>query len=433
MNKILIFTTDVLPFKGLPASGGSLRSLQVIKGLESHGFDVVYYMQSESTYLLEQFKGKLPPDLKSRSWTFSNQDEIIKREKPDVIVVMRPMHLKWIEQHDIPVAVDLAGPGAIEQETLSGNIDARFIYLPQKLRGIMGGDFFTCAGYRQRYYFMAFFLMAGVALEDLDVHPMPHAMPSDMPPRPVPDPDRKSLVFSGGFYPWFNPIPPLSAAAKALLETRSGYLDFYGSSHQTTDTDARTFNEFRAEMEQNPRVTFHGYVPREDILDIYSRSYAAIELMLRNAERELAFTTRTVEFLWAGLPVIYSDYQELSDLIRDYGAGWVVSPTDSEAVSALIHRIMDNPDEVAEASRNAQRLVSEKLTYEEVIKPLAEFCKNPWRRKRTATRQLTSIEDALAAKDAEIQAMQNSRSWKITAPLRSGFTFFENLRRKLLR
>ena len=433
MNKILIFTTDVLPLEGLPGSGGSLRSLQVIKGLESYGFDVVYYMQGESTYLLDKFKGNLPPDLKSRSWTFANQDEIIKREKPDAIVVMRPMHLRWTEKHDIPVAVDLAGPGAIEQQTLSGNIDARFLYLSQKLRGIMGGDFFTCAGHRQRYYFMAFLLMAGVELEAAIVHTMPFAMPSKLPAPPPPNPDRKTVLFAGGFYPWLNPYSALHTVGNEILKSKDGYLDIYGTSHESTDDDSRAFNRFRAAMKANPRVSFHGYVSWDRLHDAFSQSYVATEVMMQTAERELAVAARTTDFLWAGLPVICSDFMEVSELIGEYGAGWPVSPTDSEALSSLIHHLLENPDEVTEASRNAQRLVREKLTYEQVIEPLAEFCKNPRRRRRTASEGLTSIEDALAGKDAEIQSMMNSRSWRLTAPLRAGFTLFENFRRKLLR
>jgi len=106
--------------------------------------------------------------------------------------------------------------------------------------------------------------------------------------------------------------------------------------------------------------------------------------MPRNAERELAFTTRTVEFLWAGLPVIYNDYAELSDLIREYGAGWLISPTDRGAISEAVREIMDDPGKVAEASANARSLVRENLLYDKVIVPLAEFCRNPEVRVRSS-------------------------------------------------
>jgi hypothetical protein len=102
--------------------------------------------------------------------------------------------------------------------------------------------------------------------------------------------------------------------------------------------------------------------------------------MPRNPERELAFTTRTVEFMWAGLPVIYNDYAELSDLIGRYQAGWLVAPGNSSQLEEVVKGIAADPEAVRRASANARRLVRENLTYEKVITPLADFCRHPYRR-----------------------------------------------------
>jgi hypothetical protein len=121
-------------------------------------------------------------------------------------------------------------------------------------------------------------------------------------------------------------------------------------------------------------------IPRNELIRIYCQSHIAIDLMQRNAERELAFTTRTVEYLWCGLPVIYNDYAELSEYIAQYQAGWCLDPADPNALRAVIEHIFDNPDDVAERGRNAQRLVRECLTWDRSIDPLDQFCRNPRRR-----------------------------------------------------
>jgi glycosyltransferase involved in cell wall biosynthesis len=384
MNKVLVFCSDVIPLNGLATSGGGLRSLQIIEGLRSAGLEVVYSMPW-NRFLRREFNDRIPNHVRKRLWTDSNQDEIIKKEKPDVIVCVKPSTRKWFGRHEIPLAIDFHGPDLIEFEQMAKVYlpQARYTLATRKLQSITQGDFFTCAGRRQRYYFMAFLMMAGVDISDLEIHYMPVAMPPHLPDR-KPDWERRSIVFSGGFYPWLNPIPALNALSKHLRRIGAGHLEIYGGSHETNPEDKQQFEKFKAELSENPFVSFHGFVPREDVLKAYRRAYAAFELMPKNVEREMAFTTRTVEYLWAGLPVIYNDYAELSELIGKYQAGWLVSPDDFDAIAEVLEKILDDPDEVAKASENAQRLVKENLLYNLVIEPLAEFCRNPTVRKRTA-------------------------------------------------
>jgi hypothetical protein len=103
-----------------------------------------------------------------------------------------------------------------------------------------------------------------------------------------------------------------------------------------------------------------------------------------NLERELAFTTRTVEYLWAGLPVIYNNYAELSEYIERYKAGWCVDPDNPEEIREVIKQILDNPEQLVEYSMNAQKLVRENFTCDKTIKPLVEFCRNPKKRDRSS-------------------------------------------------
>ncbi len=382
MNKVLVFCSDVLPLDGLGTSGGGLRSWQIIKGLESQGLEVVYSMPW-NRFLRRKFNADIPSQVTERLWTDSNQDEIIEKEKPDVIVCVKPATKKWKNNHEIPVAIDFHGPDLIEFEQMAKAFlpMARFTLATRKLQTISLGDFFTCAGLRQRYYFMGFLMMAGVDISEMAIHYMPVAMSPDLPAH-EPDLDRRSIIFSGGFYPWLNPMPALKSLADELQQRGLGRLDIYGGSHETNPEDKHQFEEFQKEMAKNPSVTFHGFVSRDEVLEAYRTGYVAFELMPRNVERELAFTTRTVEFLWAGLPVIYNDYAELSDLIRQYQAGWLISAGDRQALSEVVREVQDDPDTVAEKSRNAQRLIRENLVYDQVIGPLAEFCHRPYLRKR---------------------------------------------------
>jgi hypothetical protein len=115
-----------------------------------------------------------------------------------------------------------------------------------------------------------------------------------------------------------------------------------------------------------------------------------MDVMQRNPERELAFTTRTVEYMWCGLPVIHHDYDELSDLIREYEAGWTVDPADRAALDRVVAEILAKPAEAARRGRNAQRLVRERLTWDRTAESLDYFVRHP-RLRQNADRQPAPI------------------------------------------
>ena len=118
---------------------------------------------------------------------------------------------------------------------------------------------------------------------------------------------------------------------------------------------------------------------RDQLLEIYRSASVALEAMLYNLERELAFTTRTIEYLWCGLPVLYNDYGEVSEHIREYDAGWTVDPESDAQLAAALEEIFCDPGAVRRKSRNAQRLVRERFTWDRTIEPLLDFLRHPSR------------------------------------------------------
>jgi len=382
VNRILVFCSDVLPLKGMATSGGGLRSWQIVQGLAAHGLEVVYSMP-ETCYLSRTFREHIPQEARENLWTSRNQDEVIQKVKPDVIILTKPALKSWHKKYDIPLVIDFHGPDLIEAEQMFKGFEPsiRVQRSIAKLRTVAEADFFTCAGNRQRHYFMAFLILAGVALEDLDIHVMPVAMSGELPQHRT-DLEDRFIIFAGGFYPWLNPMPALLDLADCLGRLGGLTLQIFGGIHGTNPEEKRVFDLFKEKMERNPHVTFHGTVSRDELMTWYQRACAAFEIMPWNAERELAFTTRTVEFLWAGLPVIYNDYAELSELIGQYEAGWLVPPGNVPALEKVVKLVAEDSAALQRASENAQRLVREKLTYDKVIGPLATFCQHPRRRER---------------------------------------------------
>jgi hypothetical protein len=80
--------------------------------------------------------------------------------------------------------------------------------------------------------------------------------------------------------------------------------------------------------------------------------------------------------------VIYNNYAELSQLIREYQAGWTIDPTDHAALQRAVAEVFVQPERIREYSHNAQRLVRERLTWDRTIDPLDAICRSPTFRPR---------------------------------------------------
>ena len=126
-------------------------------------------------------------------------------------------------------------------------------------------------------------------------------------------------------------------------------------------------------LEACSRVHFMGMISRSELLDHYSKAHVAVDLMQRNPKRELAFTTRTVEYLWCGLVPIYNNYSDLSEPIRQYRAGWIIDPNDTATMDSTISTILNEPEILNPMMSAAQMLAREKFNWEVQGRKLLEM------------------------------------------------------------
>lgn len=383
MSRILIFNAGIPPIDTrMPASGDGLRAWQLYQGLKLHGFDVHLSILKE-TY--NKFKTVIPDEFGNIVFdsTLGSQTEIIKKVQPDVILFTHwPTVL--IKYTDVPVVIDFHGPHIIERyfqkhRTLDENIR-------EKLYKIRTGDFFTCAGEYQKYYFISWLLEAGVMdiIYEKNICNVPISLDPNLPQinynKKLEKPIR--CVYSGMFLPWQDPFNAFAVVSEVFNKDKEGILEIFGGKHPIHQIDTKAFDDFIKENKNNSYVKFKGIISRNELIEKYKNAHVALDLMSWNLERELAFTTRTVEYLWAGLPVIYNNYAELSEYIERYKAGWCVDPDNPEEIREVIKQILDYPEQLVEYSMNAQKLVIDNFTWDKTIKPLVEFCRNPKKRDR---------------------------------------------------
>jgi len=372
MKKILVVSGDILPLPGFPTSGAGLRAWGLGQGLIANGFQVIFAMPIgwKSADL------PLPPlNFEVYRWHPYNLEKVIRDSRPEAVIFCHWPAVQIRRRLDIPTIIDFHGPHALER-AFQG-LEASGWNSLQKIEALRKADFFLCAGDKQKVYFLAWLLISGFDLKKTPIASVPVCLSPDLPLR-GPDQEEPILVYGGVYLPWQDPTAGLLTAAETLEQERVGILKLFGGGHPFIPLEVPPlFQELEERLKRFSRVSFEGIRPHDELVSFYSRATAAVDLMAFNYERELAFTTRTVEYLWCGLPVIHNDFDELAVLIREYDAGWVLDPEDRTSLQTIISGILHHPEQVHIKSRNAQTLVRDRLTWDKAVRPLVDFLKDP--------------------------------------------------------
>lgn len=375
--KFLVFTTDIIPMPGLPTSGTALRTFGLIEGLRCHGHEVVVSVPqtalhgfkksglSDKTQIsLEQLNS-----LESLSFNSENQNNILARENPDVIICGHWPAMALKVRPSQMLVVDLAGPHLLERH-YQGSPGHTFATLG-KLGAIATADAFIVSGPSQRNYFLSFMVRAGfrevnsrvveISMPLNPVQPKPSSQIDDQYPR---------FIFGGVFLPWQDPSWALNSLGKILVERSKGILQLIGGKHPHYNVDQGQYGELFSKLSENPFVEVSPLLPFDEFRNKLSTSDVAIDLMSWNLERQLAVTIRSTTYLWAGLPVIYNNYADLGRLIDKYNAGWTLAPEDHQRFSEITTEIFENPSIVRKKSLNALRLAREHFSWDKAVTPL---------------------------------------------------------------
>ena len=373
-RRVLVISSDILPYPDMPTVGSGLRAWGLGQGLKSCGHEVLFSMPRAALTGREEVA---PPEAVELAWEHTTLAAVVRTAQPDVVVVCNwpIMDLLPTELVEVPVILDQHGSHYLEREYQRfGDSDDN---ARRKISALGKADFFTCAGKKQLAYFQSWLERAGWTEQERREQSaaIPVSLSPDLPER---HPGSElTFVYGGVFLPWQDPSNGLSALVDMLERRKNGKLCFFGGKHPVYPVDTGIFDDLLEQLKKSPHVVVPGMVSHDDLIADYTRAHVAMDLMKRNPERELAFTTRTVEYLWCGLPVIYNDYAELSDYICEYNAGWIVDPEDREAIFAVLDEIFEHPEQVVERGHNAQRLVRERLSWDRTITPLDYFIRHP--------------------------------------------------------
>ena len=306
--------------------------------------------------------------------------DVIRKVDPDVVLLEAMEEARRLPDGRFAVVLDAFAPRVLEQQFQSGADQREAILV---LDALQRADHFIYSNERQKYFHLPLLALAGVDCTQNAGDVVRISCPPDLPP--VQKPRDPIFVAGGVFWPWADLSTGLGSLLSILEARSTGNIHLYGGEYALR-SDTTEYTDPRETLPRDhARLQFKGMVPVDELWDDYRNATVAFDLMAPNPEREINLSFRQIDYLRCGLPIITAPRQVIAADLLEYGAGWTIEPGDTEALRALVDRLIDNPDEVAVASAAAQKLARERYAWDVTTAPLDAFIRQPRRRQSRET------------------------------------------------
>lgn len=396
MTKVLLICND---FVGENMAGPGIRYWELTRTL-GRSFDVTL---------------AIPPFVATPSLSFDEEWLHVCHTKQelralvtscDVIITLGIVFLLYpfVIESGKPLIVDLYDPFLLED--LQRKIHQDWLerlasyenYLHALRIQMQEGDFFICAGEKQRDYWLGMLSAMGrvnpyTYQDDPSLRRLIDVVPFGLPPEPPQHTravlkgifhsiglDDKVILWGGGIWDWFDAQTLIKAMPRILARREDVKLFFMGvkrSNQQHTQTavvnQAISLSQEMGLYEKH--IFFNDWVPYKDRQNYLLESDVGVSLHLDHIETRFAFRTRLLDYLWAGLPIVSTSGDVIGENLASYGLANLVAPGDVEGVAQAILHILDK--EYGLKYRDHTHKMAEHYHWDVVVKPLEDFCADP--------------------------------------------------------
>ncbi len=309
--------------------------------------------------------------------------------------VYDPMHLEQLEQ-----ARDLGEAGRARSIRETSRV------LNEQLSR---ADFVLCASEKQRDFWLG--QMAGqgrvnalvydedhsldslisvvpFGISDQDPVQVKHAIKGAVPGIGL---DDKVIIWGGGVYNWFDPLTLIRAVDRLKDRHPEVKLYFMGLKHPNPGVPDMKIAWETQQLSQDLGLTdkhvfFNtGWVPYSERADYLLDADLGVSTHFHHIETAFSFRTRILDYLWSGLPTVATSGDTFGALITQHNLGRVVAPEDVEGLEIALEEMLFDEPAIAEV-RTAVKEFAEGYRWNNVLRPLVEFCRFPRRAPDLAAR-----------------------------------------------
>jgi len=335
-------------------------------------------------------------------------------------------HYPFLQNLTQPMVMDLYAPIILETlemhtvRPLAAQTGIHRLILHALRLQLARGDFFLCANEQQRLFWLGWLAAEGRvnpytfsadrALRQL-IAVVPFGLPVEPPVRQQPvlkgvqpgiAKEDKVIYWGGGLWEWFDPLTAIRAMAEITAQRSDIKLFFAGVNHPNPEVPAMQMTEtaqrLSAELGLTGRsVFFNEWVPYAERANYLLEADVGLSLHFGHVETQLAYRTRLLDYIWAGLPMVISSGDSLGAQAEAVGLARTVHPGDIHGVKEALLAFINGPVARAAFIERARPL-ADALHWPEVIKPILEFCRHPQRAAdHPRTLALTGIDPTLVA------------------------------------
>ena len=379
-RKVFIISNDIVPSLGMPVAAPGLRAFGLAEGLRANGARVETLVVKgivERQWM--RFGSSVPHPTAPYTQVIGagRLARYLESHAPATVVIINSNQIDNLRPiRGIKYVMDFFAPKMLE--LLYHHSDQypkeEIKHLRQrKIRAIQMADAFIVNGAKKLPYFLAWMLQADRDVRNLPLEVVnmcaPLAWSGDV------DQGAKGSVrfaVAGYLHSW--------STLGSWLDTMERHLDRPGVSLDLMVPWHWSGREYEHKskgdlerLEDHESVTTHGPMTFSGFQKFLSTIDVAIDLFQHNLEREYAMVTRSIIALACGVPVLHPPFTEVSPMIAEYDAGWLVDPEDPVALEAVIGEIIENPDTVWQKKKNARALASAVIEPEVAVKPLVRI------------------------------------------------------------
>jgi glycosyltransferase involved in cell wall biosynthesis len=320
----------------------------------------------------------------------------------DVAVVQTlpsPRLLLVARRHAPRLVVDLIAPLAFEAAEMGPADTARAAFTHWRLREqvahIALADRVLCTNKRQRDLLLGVAMGAGILGGGASRRPLaeriavvPHGINEEPPPRtrrrPLHDAGvvadgERIAVWAGGMWSWLDPLTAIRAVeclGPARPDLKLAVIGYehpdpaQRAAHRPLAAEAARYVR---ERKLDDRVALlPTWLSRGEYFDHLHEADVGLSLHRRTLEGRFATRTRVLDYLSAGLPVVCTAGDTMSELVATHSLGSVIDALDVAGCAAAIDCM---------TSRSRARIerpdLLEAFRWDNVARPLVEFCADP--------------------------------------------------------
>jgi glycosyltransferase involved in cell wall biosynthesis len=312
--------------------------------------------------------------------------------------------LAWfprLEEIGIPLIVDGYDPHTLETLALFAGAPEQEQKHRERERILrmqcQAGDFFICASERQRDWWLGLLEASGrvnartysedPSLRKL-INVVPFGLPSS-PPRhtrqvlkgvwPGIRPEDKVVLWGGGLWQWLDPLTAVRAFALIRKQREDVKLVFPGTRHPNTAVREMPMLRDTVRLAEqlglvDRHVFFGDWVPYRTWPNYLLESDVGLSLHFDTLETRLAFRSRVLDYIWAGLPMVVTQGDAISNEIARFGLGEVIGYGKEDELAAALLRLLEKPPSILDGRFEEARAG---LTWEKAAIPLIAFCRKP--------------------------------------------------------